>query len=439
MLEGRVRGGLFLSLFCAFPVMAADGTALVDTGNTAWVLTATALVLLMTLPGLALFYAGLVRSKNVLSVLMQCFAIAASVSLLWLIGLYSLSFAHGGAVNPVIGGLDKVFFMDVGTGSVTGSVPEILFIAFQMTFAIITPALIIGAFAERMKFSSMLIFSLCWTVLVYVPVCHWVWGGGFLQQMGALDFAGGIVVHITAGVAALVAAIVIGPRRGFPKVAMPPHNMTMTVIGAGLLWVGWFGFNGGSALAANGSAGMALLVTHVSASAGALTWMALEWRRFGKPSVLGVVTGMVAGLGTITPASGFVGPAAALVIGCSAGVICFFATHLVKRKLHIDDSLDVFPVHGVGGILGTFLVGIFCAPGLGVFSGMGFGAGNSSIGEQLGVQSLAIVITVAYTGAITWVLLKLTGKLTGGLRVSEEEETEGLDLVLHDERGYDIR
>jgi Amt family ammonium transporter len=439
MLQRLVGSGVLLLPFLASGAMAAEGMPAADSGNTAWILTATALVLLMTLPGLALFYAGLVRSKNVLSVMMQCFVIAASVSLLWLVGLYSLSFADGGAANPVIGGLSKVFFMGVGTDSVTGSVPEILFIAFQMTFAIITPALIIGAFAERMKFSSMLVFSLGWTVLVYVPVCHWMWGGGFLQQMGALDFAGGVVVHITAGVAALVAAIVVGPRRGFPKIAMPPHNMTMTVIGAGLLWVGWFGFNGGSALAANGSAGMALLVTHISASAGALTWMALEWRRFGKPSVLGVVTGMVAGLGTITPASGFVAPAAALVIGVLAGVICFFATHFVKRKLYIDDSLDVFPVHGVGGILGTFMVGIFCAPGLGVFSGVGFGAGNASMMEQVGVQLLAIVTTIAYTAVVTWGLLKLTGKLTDGLRVSEEEETEGLDLVLHDERGYDIR
>lgn len=439
MFHWHARGSLLLLPFLAAPTFAADGAGVIDSGSTAWILMATALVLLMTLPGLALFYAGLVRSKNVLSVLMQCFVIAASVSLLWLVGLYSLSFSDGGAANSVIGGLGKAFFMGVGTDSVTGSVPEILFIAFQMTFAIITPALIIGAFAERVKFSSMLVFSLGWTVLVYVPVCHWVWGGGFLQQMGALDFAGGIVVHITAGVAALVAAIVIGPRRGFPKVAMPPHNMTMTVIGAGLLWVGWFGFNAGSALAANGSASMALLVTHISASAGALSWMALEWRRFGKPSVLGVVTGMVAGLGTITPASGFVGPAAALLIGCSAGVICFFATHIVKRKLHIDDSLDVFPVHGVGGILGTFLVGIFCSPGLGIFSGMGFGAGNSSIGEQLGVQLLAIFVTITYTALVTWALLKVTGKVTGGLRVSEEEETEGLDLVLHDERGYDLR
>lgn len=439
MLQRVIRGSALLLPFLSAPVLAADGIVVLDTGNTAWILTATALVLMMTLPGLALFYGGLVRSKNVLSVLMQCFAIAASVSLLWLFGLYSLAFGDGGSLNPVIGGLSKAFFQGVSTGSLTGNIPEVLFAAFQMTFAIITPALIIGAFAERMKFASMLIFSLAWTVLVYAPVCHWVWGGGFLQKMGVLDFAGGIVVHITAGIAALVAAIVIGPRRGFPKVAMPPHNMTMTVIGAGMLWMGWFGFNAGSALAANGGASMALLATHISASAGALMWMALEWKRFGKPSVLGIVTGMVAGLGTITPASGFVGPVAALCIGLAAGYICFFATQLIKRKLQIDDSLDVFPVHGVGGILGTFMVGIFCAPQLGIFSGMGFGSGNASIGEQLGVQVLAIVITIIYTAVVTWGLLKLTGKLTGGLRVSEEQETEGLDLVLHDERGYDIR
>lgn len=439
MLQRVVRGSALLLSFLSAPVWAADGVVVLDTGNTAWILTSTALVLMMTLPGLALFYGGLVRSKNVLSVLMQCFAIAASVSLLWMFGLYSLAFGDGGSLNPVIGGLSKAFFQGISTGSLTGNIPEVLFAAFQMTFAIITPALIIGAFAERMKFASMLIFSLAWTVLVYAPVCHWVWGGGFLQKMGVLDFAGGIVVHITAGIAALVAAIVIGPRRGFPKVAMPPHNMTMTVIGAGMLWMGWFGFNAGSALAANGGASMALLATHISASAGALMWMALEWKRFGKPSVLGIVTGMVAGLGTITPASGFVGPVAALCIGLAAGYICFFATQLIKRKLQIDDSLDVFPVHGVGGILGTFMVGIFCAPQLGIFSGMGFGSGNASIGEQLAVQVLAIVITIIYTAVVTWGLLKLTGKLTGGLRVSEEQETEGLDLVLHDERGYDIR
>ncbi|MDP2229101.1 MAG: ammonium transporter, partial [Moraxellaceae bacterium] len=420
MLQRSVRSSLWLLPFFCVPALAEDAAPVLNAGNTAWILTATALVLFMTLPGLALFYGGLVRSRNVLSVLMQCFAIAAGVSLLWLIGFYSLAFSDGGSLNSLTGGLSKAFFSGVGADSLQGDIPEVLFAAFQMTFAIITPALIIGAIAERMKFSSMIIFSLAWTLLVYVPVCHWVWGGGFLAKMGVLDFAGGIVVHITAGVAALVAAIVVGPRKGFPKVAMPPHNMTMTVIGAGMLWVGWFGFNAGSALAANGSAGMALFVTHISASAGALMWMALEWKRFGKPSMLGVVTGMVAGLGTITPASGFVGPAAALVIGLSAGFVCFFATQFVKRKLEIDDSLDVFPVHGVGGILGTFLVGIFCAPDLGLFSGTGFGGDNASIGEQLGVQSVAILVTIAYTAVITWGLLKLTSLLTGGLRVTAE-------------------
>jgi len=442
MLHFRARSSLLLLSGFSLPAFAESPAPalapVVNNGNTAWILTATALVLFMTLPGLALFYGGLVRSKNVLSVLMQCFAIAGSVSILWLIGLYSLAFADGGAVNVVIGDLSKAFFYGITKDSLTGDIPESVFAAFQMTFAIITPALIIGAFAERMKFSAMLIFSLLWSVVVYAPVCHWVWGGGFLQKMGVLDFAGGIVVHITAGIAALVAALVLGPRKGFGKTAMPPHNMTMTVIGAGMLWVGWYGFNAGSALAANGAAGMALIATHISASAGALMWMFIEWRKFGKPSVLGIVTGLVAGLGTITPASGFVGPGGALVIGLAAGAICFYATQLVKRKLEIDDSLDVFPVHGVGGILGTFLTGVLCAPGLGVFSGMGFGAGNNSIGQQLGVQLLAIVLVVAYTALATWGLLVLTGKFTGGLRVTDEHETEGLDLVLHDERGYDL-
>ncbi|MFZ5561019.1 MAG: ammonium transporter [Pseudomonadota bacterium] len=438
MLRSLARSGAPLLSLLAMPALAADAGPVVNTGNTAWILTATALVLFMTLPGLALFYGGLVRTRNVLSVLMQCFAIAGGVSLLWLVGLYSLAFGDGGAFNAVIGDLSKAFFNGVGRDSLWGDIPEVVFAAFQMTFAIITPALIIGAFAERVKFSAMLVFSLLWTTLVYAPVCHWVWGGGFLQQMGLLDFAGGTVVHITAGVAALVCALVIGPRRGFGKTAMPPHNMTMTVIGAGMLWVGWYGFNAGSALAANGSAGMALMATHVSASAGALMWMAMEWKKFGKPSVLGIVTGLVAGLGTITPASGSVSPAGALVIGLAAGFTCFLMTQFLKRRLQIDDSLDVFPVHGVGGILGTFLVGIFCAPGLGVFSGLGFGAGNNGIGAQLGVQAVGILVTALYTAVVTWGLLKLTGRLTGGLRVSEEQETEGLDLVLHDERGYDL-
>lgn len=434
----RVAGLLSLSLLVPSMAFAADTVAM-NSGNTAWILTATALVLFMTLPGLALFYGGLVRSKNVLSVLMACFAIAGGVSILWLLGLYSLTFSDGGAAQDWIGGLTKAAFAGINRESMQGDIPEILFAAFQMTFAIITPALIIGAFAERVKFSSTLIFSLLWTAAVYVPVAHWVWGGGFLAQRGVIDFAGGITVHITAGIAALVAAIVIGPRRGFPKTPMPPHNLTMTVIGAGMLWVGWFGFNAGSALAANGSAGMALLVTHISASAGALVWMLCEWKRFGKPSVLGIVTGMVAGLGTITPASGSVGPMGALVIGVLAGFVCFNMTQIVKRKWEIDDSLDVFPVHGVGGILGSLIVAVFASPDLGIFSGFGFGGSNASIAAQFSAQALGVTVAVVYTAIVTWLLLKVTGVLTGGLRVSAEEETEGLDLVLHDEKGYDIR
>ena len=434
----RVAGltGLFLLL----PNLAfASDTVALNSGNTAWILTATALVLFMTLPGLALFYGGLVRSKNVLSILMACFAIAGGVSVLWLLGLYSLTFSDGGVAQDWIGGISKAAFAGINRDSMQGDIPEVLFAAFQMTFAIITPALIIGAFAERVKFSATLIFSLLWTAAVYVPVAHWVWGGGFLAQRGVIDFAGGITVHITAGIAALVAAIVIGPRRGFPKTPMPPHNLTMTVIGAGMLWVGWFGFNAGSALAANGSAGMALLVTHISASAGALVWMLCEWKRFGKPSVLGIVTGMVAGLGTITPAAGSVGPMGALIIGVLAGLVCFNMTQIVKRKWEIDDSLDVFPVHGVGGILGSLIVAVLASPDLGIFSGFGFGGSNASIADQFSAQALGVGVAVVYTAAVTWVLLKVTGVLTGGLRVSAEQETEGLDLVLHDEKGYDIR
>lgn len=434
----RVAG--FISLFLLMPSLAfAADTVSLSSGNTAWILTATALVLFMTLPGLALFYGGLVRSKNVLSILMACFAIAGGVSVLWLLGLYSLTFSDGGVAQDWIGGINKAAFAGMNRDSLQGDIPEVLFAAFQMTFAIITPALIIGAFAERVKFSATLIFSLLWAAAVYVPVAHWVWGGGFLAQRGVIDFAGGITVHITAGIAALVAAIVIGPRRGFPKTPMPPHNLTMTVIGAGMLWVGWFGFNAGSALAANGSAGMALLVTHISASAGALVWMLCEWKRFGKPSVLGIVTGMVAGLGTITPASGSVGPMGALVIGVLAGLVCFNMTQIVKRKWEIDDSLDVFPVHGVGGILGSLIVAVLASPDLGIFSGFGFGGSNASIADQFSAQALGVAVTIVYTAVVTWFLLKITGVLTGGLRVSAEEETEGLDLVLHDEKGYDIR
>ena len=421
-----VGGALLPGLACADEVNGA---------NTAWILTATALVLFMTLPGLALFYGGLVRSKNVLSILMQCFAIACAASVLWMVAGYSLAFSAGaGSLNAVIGGLDKVLLMGARDG-VVSSLPESVFAMFQMTFAIITPALVIGGFAERMKFSSVMLFSCLWLMFVYVPVTHWVWGGGWLAQMGLLDFAGGTVVHITAGTAAIVCALVLGPRRGFPVTAMPPHNLTMTVTGAGMLWVGWFGFNAGSALAANSDAGMAMLVTHLSSACGALAWMALEWIKFGKPSVLGIVTGMVAGLGTITPASGYVDAGGALVIGLTAGVVCFFATQYVKRVLKIDDSLDVSPVHGVGGIIGTLMAGLFASKGLGIFSGKGL-ADGVSIAQQLGTQAIGVVAVLVYTAALTWLLLKLTSVLTKGLRVTGEAETEGLDITDHDERGY---
>ena len=418
-------------------LLLAPGAAMADElnpANTAWILTATALVLFMTLPGLALFYGGLVRSKNVLSVLMQCFAIAGAASIIWMVVGYSLAFSEG---NAWIGDFSKVMMVGITKDSLVGDIPESLFMLFQMTFAIITPALVIGGFAERMKFSAMLLFSCAWLILVYAPVTHWVWGGGWLQQMGLYDFAGGTVVHITAGVAAITAAIVIGPRKGFPKVAMPPHNMTMTVTGAGMLWVGWYGFNGGSALAANGDAAMAMLVTHISAAAGVLTWSFIEWYRFGKPSVLGAVTGMIAGLGTITPASGFVGPGGALVIGITAGAVCFFATQLIKRTLKIDDSLDVMPTHGVGGILGTLMAGIFASTSLGAFSGFGFNEGIDSMGDQVYVQLVGIISTFVYTAIVTWIILKVVGALVG-LRVSEEIEVQGLDTAEHEETGYNI-
>jgi Amt family ammonium transporter len=400
--------------------------------DTAWILTSTALVLFMTIPGLSLFYAGLVRSKNVLSVLMQCFAITCLVSVMWLVFVYGLAFGDGGGMNKWIGGFDQLFHGGISRDSMVGSIPETVFSMFQMTFAIITPALIVGAFAERMKFSAMLWFSAIWLVVVYAPVTHWVWGGGWLQDMGLLDFAGGTVVHVNAGVAALVAAIVLGPRKGFGKTQMPPHNLTMTVIGAGMLWVGWFGFNGGSALAANGDAGMAILVTHISAAAGSLAWMAMEWIRHGKPSVLGIVTGMVAGLGTITPASGFVGPLGALIIGLSAGVICYTATSFIKQVLKIDDSLDVFPVHGIGGIIGTLFAGVF----VGILGGVGLAEGMT-MGSQVWVQFVGVAATFVYCGIATWIILKIVDVIIG-LRVTGDEETEGLDIVLHDETGYNL-
>ena len=410
------------------------GTAAADTldkADTAWLLTSTALVLFMTLPGLALFYGGLVGRRNVLSVLMQCFTIAGLVTVLWILVQYSLAFSNGGAMNQWVGGFGSAFLSGVTVDSLAGTAPETIFIAFQLTFAIITCALIVGGFAERMRFSAMVLFSVLWSLIVYAPVCHWVWGGGWLADMGFLDFAGGAVVHLTAGVAALVAALVLGPRSGFPQKPMPPHSLPLTVAGAGMLWVGWFGFNGGSALAADGAAAMALLVTHVGASAGAMGWIAMEWIKFGKPSVLGVVTGMVAGLGTITPASGFVGPMGALVIGLSAGVVCFYATRLIKRVLVIDDSLDVFPVHGVGGSLGLLMCAVFVSSGLG---GMGYAEGMNT-GSQLGVQAIGLLATAAWTALATWVILKVVGAITP-LRVDEEDEIEGLDLTQHEERGY---
>ena len=408
---------LAATLLLLLPSVAAAQDAL-SGANTAWILTSTALVLFMTLPGLALFYGGLVRTRNVLSVLMQCFAIAVVVSILWLVVGYSIAF--GPSESAYWGGLSKVMFSGVVVDSLSGDIPETVFASFQMTFAIITPALIVGAFAERIKFSAMLLFSALWTLIVYFPVANWVWGGGWLGQMGLIDFAGGTVVHVTAGVGALVFAIVIGQREGFPTTPMMPHNLTMSFTGAGMLWVGWFGFNAGSALAADGSAGMAMFVTHISAATGALTWMAIEWVKHGKPSGLGAITGMVAGLATITPASGSVGPAGALIVGLSGGVICYFATTYLKQKIKIDDSLDVFPVHGVGGIVGTLLAGILVSGNLGIFSGNGLAKGMT-MGSQLVVQLIGVLSVAAYTGILTFLLLKLVGAVTSGIRVTQEE------------------
>ena len=403
--------------------------------NTGWILTSTALVLFMTLPGLSLFYGGLVRTKNVLSVLMQCFAIAVSISILWLVVGYSIAF--GPSDSAYWGGLSRMFFSGIDINSMSGDIPETVFAAFQMTFAIITPALIVGAFVERIKFSSMLIFSILWTLVVYFPVANWVWGGGWLGSMGLIDFAGGTVVHVTAGVGALVTALVIGKRKEFGQSSTLPHNLTMSFTGAAMLWVGWFGFNAGSALAADGAAGMALFVTHISAATGALTWMVIEWIKFGKPSGLGAITGMVAGLATITPASGSVGPAGGLLVGLAGGVVCYYATTYLKQNLKIDDSLDVFPVHGVGGIVGTFLAGVLVSNNLGVFSGNGL-ADGMTIGSQVGVQVTGILATGIYTAIVTFILLKIVGALTSGIRITEEQEQVGCDITDHDEKGYSM-
>jgi Amt family ammonium transporter len=413
---------VFLS-FTSFPAFAD-----VNNGDTAWILTSTALVLFMTLPGLALFYAGLVNSKNVVSVLMQHFAVACVVSIIWVVLGYSLAFSSG---NAWIGDLSNIFMKSIDLDSTTGTIPESLFATFQMTFAIITPALIIGAFVERIKFSAMLIFISLWILIVYVPVTHWVWGGGILSSWGTMDFAGGIVVHATAGTAALITALTLGKRRGFPKSITPPHSPILTMIGAAMLWVGWFGFNAGSALGANGGAGMAMLVTHISASMAALVWMFIEWKRFGKPSLIGVVTGMVAGLATVTPASGYIGIPGGLVLGFSGGLLCYLAVDYIRGKLLIDDSLDVFAVHGVGGILGTLLVAFLATS---TFSGLGLPEGQTAM-SQFVVQVKAVILTVIWTSIFTYLILKVTSLIVP-LRVDEQEEIEGLDLRSHGEKGY---
>ncbi|MDH3792184.1 MAG: ammonium transporter [Rhodospirillales bacterium] len=425
-------------LACGLALYSSTGLAAGEAGlngaDTAWILTSTALVLFMTLPGLALFYGGLVRAQAVLSVLMHCFTICCVASLLWLFGVYSLAFGDGGALNPVIGGLDKAFLAGVGADSLSGTIPETTFFMFQMTFAIITPALIAGAYPERVNFPVVILFSAIWLILVYAPAAHWVWGGGWLADLGVMDFAGGIVVHVTAGVSALVLAVVLGGRRGFPREITPPHSPGMTMTGAAMLWVGWFGFNAGSALAADGSASMAMTVTHVSAAVGALSWAVTEWVKYGKPSLIGTVTGMVAGLAASPPASGFVGPVGALVIGLVGGLLCFAATMYIKRVVKIDDSLDVFAVHGVGGALGAILTAVFAATSLG---GMGLAEGGT-MGGQVLVQLLGVGVVAVWSGVVTFAIVKIIGFVVA-LRVSEEDEIEGLDIVAHGERAYELQ
>ncbi|MCQ4298565.1 ammonium transporter [Pseudomonas songnenensis] len=435
----RKFAGLGALLSLISPGLALAQEATLDSGDTAWMLTATALVLFMTIPGLALFYGGMVRSKNILSVMMQCFAVTGLMSILWMVYGYSLAFDTTGMeagvtnFNSFVGGLDRAFLSGLTPDSLVGAFPESVFITFQMTFAIITPALIVGAFAERMKFSAMLVFMGVWFTLVYAPIAHMVWGGdgGLMWDWGVLDFAGGTVVHINAGIAGLVACLVLGKRKGYPTTPMAPHNLGLTLIGAAMLWVGWFGFNAGSAVAANGTAGMAMLVTQIATAAAALGWMFAEWIGHGKPSALGIASGVVAGLVAITPAAGTVGPMGALVIGLVSGVVCFFCATSLKRKLGYDDSLDAFGVHGVGGIVGALLTGIFAAPMLG-----GFGE-VENIGLQLWIQFKGVLFTVVYTGIVTYLILKAID-LVMGLRVNEEQETIGLDLSLHNERGYNL-
>ncbi len=439
----RIGTLIVILLICGLPGLAmAQDAATPDSGNTAWMLTSTALVLFMTIPGLALFYGGLVRVQNVLSVLMQCFALTGLMTILWIICGYSLAFNTAGmeagkiTLGSFVGGLGTMFLRGVTVDSLSGDIPETVFITFQMTFAIITPALIAGAFAERMKFSAMLIFSILWSIVVYAPLCHMAWAGDgslFGDIIGALDFAGGNVVHINAGIAALIAAILVGKRIGYGTSAMPPHSLTLTVVGASMLWVGWFGFNAGSAVAADGIAGMAMLVTQISTATAAITWMFVEWAVHRKPSALGIVTGAVAGLVAITPASGFVGPMGALVIGAVSGVVCYWGATSLKSKLGYDDSLDAFGVHGIGGIVGALLTGVFVAEGLG---GSGLAEGMT-IGRQLWAQFLSIVITLIWSGVLSFIILKIVDA-TVGLRVEEDEERMGLDLSQHNERGYNL-
>ena len=416
------------SLIIFAPALLAQD---LNSGDTSWVLTSTALVLFMTLPGLALFYGGLVRSKNVLSVLMQCFAIACLVSVCWVVYGYSLAFKGDG---QFIGDLSAIFLNGVERDSMIGSIPESLFVMFQMTFAIITPALVVGAFAERVKFGAVCVFSVLWFTFVYLPACHMVWGGGFLGNAGVIDFAGGLVVHTTCGVGALVAAMMLGNRKGFPGNPMPPHNRTMVMIGACMLWVGWFGFNAGSAVAADSSASMAMLVTHISAAVGALTWMSIEWVKQGKATMIGIATGMVAGLATITPAAGSVGPGGAMLIGLMAGFVCFYATQTIKGYFHIDDSLDVFPVHGVGGILGIIMISFLGSPDGFLGSGAGGIAEGGAI-VQLKIQLLGIIVIAAWTAIATYIIIKSISVFTD-IRVSDDVEAEGVDINEHNEQGY---
>ena len=396
--------------------------------DTAWILTSTALVLFMTLPGLALFYGGLVRSSNVLSALLQCFAIACLVSVLWLVGAYSLAFSGDGAY---IGNLSKAFLMGVGTDTAAGNLPEDVFFMFQMTFAIITPALVVGAYVERIKFSAVLWISALWLILVYAPVTHWIWGGGWLAAMGIQDFAGGLVVHLNCGIAAIVIAKILGPRKGFPNDVQPPHSPPLVMVGAAMLWVGWFGFNGGSALAADGAAGMAITVTHVSAAVAALTWMFIEWIKHGKPTIVGAATGAIAGLATITPASGFVGPIGALILGFLAGLICYKMCGIIKNQWNIDDSLDVMAVHGIGGIMGTLLTAVLGAK---AFGGLVEG---QDIGAQFITQLIGVIAVGIWCLVLTWIIV-LVVKQFIGLRVTDDQETEGLDTSVHGEKGYHL-